>query len=37
MILSVDNTISEPLNVKDYFGSYLRTVNVYCLYDFKPK
>ena len=37
MILSVETQNSNPLKVKDYYGEYLRTINVYCLYELKPK
>jgi hypothetical protein len=37
MILSINDQITQPLKVKDHYGSYLRKVNVYCLYEFNPK
>ena len=36
MILSAETQNSNPLKVKDYYGEYLRTINVDCLYEFKP-
>ena len=36
MILSINDQITRPIYVEDFYGEYLKTVKVYCMYEFNP-